>query len=117
MNILVINGSPKGENSNTLKLARAFLEGAGWKEAEILDVWKSHIRPCMGCFSCWNKTPGTCVINDMMSGILPKILGADVIIWSFPLYYYSVPGCLKNLIDRQLPLSQPCLLQCQQLWQ
>lgn len=27
MNILVINGSPKGERSNTLRLTNAFLEG------------------------------------------------------------------------------------------
>ncbi|MDE5768871.1 MAG: NAD(P)H-dependent oxidoreductase [Oscillospiraceae bacterium] len=27
MNILVLNGSPKGERSNTMKLTRAFLEG------------------------------------------------------------------------------------------
>lgn len=110
MNILVINGSPKGENSNTLKLTRAFLEGAGWEKAEILDVWKAHVKPCLGCFSCWDKTPGKCVINDKMIEILPKIVGADVIIWSFPLYYFSVPGSLKNLIDRQLPLNQPFMV-------
>jgi len=27
MNILLINGSPRGEKSNTLKLSRAFIEG------------------------------------------------------------------------------------------
>ena len=27
--------------------------------------------------------------------------------WSFPLYYFNVPGILKNLIDRQLPMSLP----------
>jgi hypothetical protein len=42
-----------------------------------------------------------------MQDILPKLIEADVVIWSFPLYYYSVPGGLKNLIDRQLPLNLP----------
>ncbi|MEE0929390.1 MAG: NAD(P)H-dependent oxidoreductase [Acutalibacteraceae bacterium] len=32
---------------------------------------------------------------------------ADITIWSFPLYYFGVPGKLKNLIDRQLPMSLP----------
>lgn len=77
-----------------------FLDGAGWSDAEIIDVAKAGIKPCLGCFACWNKTPGKCVITDDMAEILAKMIAADVIIWSFPLYYYSVPGGLKNLIDR-----------------
>ncbi|MDR3085730.1 MAG: flavodoxin family protein [Christensenellaceae bacterium] len=107
MRVLVINGSPKGESSNSMKLTRAFLEGAGWANADIVTVVKSNIKPCIGCFACWNKTPGKCVINDDMMGILERITAADIIIWCFPLYYFSVPGGLKNLIDRQLPLSLP----------
>lgn len=107
MNVLVINGSPRGENSNTIKLTRCFLEGTGWKDAEIINIIKLNIKPCLGCFACWNKTPGKCVINDDMPAILQKIISADVIIWSFPLYYFGVPGNLKNLIDRQLPLNLP----------
>ncbi|WP_333648873.1 flavodoxin family protein [Lacrimispora sp.] len=107
MKVLVINGSPKGDSSNTMHLTRAFLKGAGWTDAEIIHVAKADIKGCLGCFSCWNKTPGACVIHDDMTEILAKIIDADVIIWSFPLYYFSVPGSLKNLIDRQLPLNLP----------
>ena len=107
MQVLVINGSPKGDNSNTMLLTRAFLDGAGWRSAEIIDVSKAAIRGCLGCYACWNKTPGQCVIHDGMNELLPKIISAEVIIWSFPLYYFSVPGDLKNLIDRQLPLNLP----------
>ena len=107
LKVLVINGSPKGENSNTMNLTRAFLAGAGWEDAEIIDVSKAEVQDCQGCFACWNKTPGKCVLRDGMSGILPKIIAAEVIIWSFPLYSFSIPGKLKNLIDRQLPLSLP----------
>lgn len=113
--ILLINGSPKGKKSNTYRLATAFLEGmrqAAKEEnrelcLEELQVNRLDIRPCLGCFSCWSKTPGQCCIHDDMSGVLEKLLRADVVIWSFPLYYFSVPGPLKQLIDRQLPLSLP----------
>lgn len=105
--ILVLNGSPKSGNSNTMYLTRAFLNGAKWADAEIIDVAKANVKGCLGCFACWNKTPGKCVINDGMSEILIKLIAADVVIWSFPLYYFGVPGELKNLIDRQLPLSLP----------
>jgi multimeric flavodoxin WrbA len=107
MNVLVINGSPKGENSNTMKLTQAFLDGAGFTDADIIHVEKLRIKACAGCFACWNKTPGKCVFDDDMNDVLTKLIAADVIIWSFPLYYFSVPGGLKTLIDRQLPLVLP----------
>lgn len=107
MSVLIINGSPKGENSNTMKLTRAFAGGAGFGDAEIIDLSKINVKGCLGCFACWNKTPGKCVLNDGINEILQKFVTASVIIWSFPLYYFSVPGNLKNLMDRQLPLSLP----------
>lgn len=111
MNILIINGSPKGEQSNTYCLTKAFLEGMGGSgetiETQTLTVRRMNIRPCLGCFSCWDKTPGQCCVSDDMAQVIEKLLWADVTIWSFPLYYFSVPGPLKNLIDRQLPMELP----------
>lgn len=111
MKILVINGSPKGKRSNTYKLTKAFLEGiklaGGNSEIFETDLTQADIKPCSGCFSCWNKTPGKCCIKDDMQTVLEKMLWADVTIWSFPLYYYNVPGKLKTLIDRQLPMTLP----------
>ena len=116
MRILAINGSPKGERSNTWRLTSAFLQGIAAQEEnahgqapaiETLSVAALDIKPCRGCFSCWSKTPGKCCIRDDMQGVIEKILWADVVIWSFPLYYFGLPGPLKNLIDRQLPMSLP----------
>lgn len=111
MNVLVLNGSPKGKNSNTLKLTNAFVEGLGEIELKQIDVALKNIGGCKGCFCCWNKTPGKCIIHDDMSEVLEANLWADIIIWSFPLYYYTVPGILKNLIDRQLPMSLPFMVE------
>ncbi len=111
MNILIINGSPRGERSNSWQLANAFVAGMGESgkplETQELSVSRLNIRPCLGCFSCWSKTPGQCCISDDMKSVIEKLLWADVTIWSFPLYYFSVPGPLKNLIDRQLPMVLP----------
>lgn len=115
MNILVINGSPKGERSNSLKLAEAFTKGFCDKRqgqglqtsVEQIHAGRLHIEGCKGCFACWKATPGKCCISDDMAGVMEKILWADVIIYSFPLYYFNVPGKLKNLIDRQLPMVLP----------
>jgi len=107
MKVLLLNGSPKGTRSNTYRLSKAFLEGLAPDEIRERIVKNLSISPCLGCFSCWNKTPGKCCIDDDMAQILEGMLWADVIIWSFPLYYFSVPGPLKNLMDRQLPMSLP----------
>jgi len=115
MRILVINGSPKGKKSNTYKLTSAFLEGmrleAKHAEEEVqteeIQVNGLELKPCLGCFGCWDKTPGSCCIQDDMHQVIEKLLWADVTIWSFPLYYYTVPGGLKTLIDRRLPMALP----------
>lgn len=110
MNILVINGSPKGEKSNTYRLTSAFLEGmnqCGVHETISVPVKQLNVKPCLGCFACWNKTPGSCCLNDDMADVIQNMLWADCVIWSFPLYYFSVPGPLKNLMDRQLPMTLP----------
>lgn len=113
MKILVINGSPRGSRSNTYKLTKAFLAGMKAEminetfEVEEMQVNQLDIHPCLGCFSCWSKTPGSCCMQDDMQQVIQKQLWADIILWSFPLYYFTVPGGLKNLIDRQLPMVLP----------
>ncbi len=115
MRILVINGSPKGSRSNTYKLTKAFLAGMEERagavkeifEVEEIQAGRLNIQPCLGCFSCWSKTPGNCCIQDDMQEVIRKLLWADITVWSFPLYYFTVPGGLKNLIDRQLPMLMP----------
>ena len=111
MNILVINGSPKGEKSNSYQLTNAFLRGIKESDSEAAirrrTVCQMDIRPCLGCFSCWNRTPGKCCMEDDMAQVIQDLLWADITVWSFPLYYYTVPGELKNLIDRQLPMLLP----------
>jgi len=111
VNILVLNASPKGAQSNTYQLTTAFLagmrEGCTDLEVQELTLGRLQLRPCLGCFSCWNKTPGQCCISDDMARVIQAQLWADVTIWSFPLYYFSVPGPLKTLIDRQLPMVLP----------
>ena len=114
MKILVFNGSPKGERSNTLQLTKAFCAGITQVEqtqVEIVPVYQREIKDCRGCFHCWSATPGICCIQDDMAELISKILAADLIIWSFPLYYFGLPSRLKALMDRLLPMNLPFMLQ------
>ena len=55
MKILVLNGSPKKENSDTLCITRAFLEGmqqAAPQNMQIIHAVDRRIAYCTGCFTC-----------------------------------------------------------------
>lgn len=106
MNILVINGSPNGENSATLKLTRAFLEGMG-ERAETVSTAELNAQPCRACYACWTKTGGKCVLRDGASEVLEKLRAAELVIWSVPLYCYSAPSHCKALMDRTLCFNRP----------
>ncbi len=84
-----------------------FLEGLneyGRNEVGIVDVIRRKIRPCTGCFTCWYSEEQRCPQQDDMPGILNAVLAADLLIWSFPLYYYGMPSHCKAALDRMLPL-------------
>lgn len=100
--ILAIISSPrKGGNSETL--VEQFVKGA--KEAghsvETVFLRDKKIAPCIACEACL-KNGGTCVQKDDMAEILNKIIAADVIVLSTPVYYYSISAQLKVMIDRTL---------------
>ncbi len=113
MKILVLNGSPKGEKSDTMHITRAFLAGmreAAPQEVRTIDVIDRHIEFCRGCFTC-KRNGGQCVINDDMRDILEQMLASEVLLFSFPLHSYGMPTALKSLVDRMLPLSSMAMAQ------
>ena len=113
MRILVLNGSPK-KKSDTFRLTEAFLKGlnkSGEHKVNIVHVREKQIAPCQGCFGCWQRMDGHCVIRDDQNEILDLYRNADVIIWSFPLYCYAMPSQLKAVLDRTIPLVKMKMVQ------
>ena len=107
MKILVFNGSPKKEKSDTLHITRAFLEGmneVSEQDIQMIHVIDKHIEYCTGCFAC-KQNGGNCIHDDDMRRVLASILSSDLLLFSFPLYSYGMPAHLKALLDRTMPLS------------
>lgn len=104
--ILLINGSPKKEHSATLYAAQAFVHGLEDSlecEVSTLHLASLYIKPCTGCLNCWGRTPGICVVtDDDMPRVWGKVLESDIIIESFPLYFFGMPGPVKTFTDRML---------------
>ncbi len=110
MKILLVNGSPKGERSNTLHITKAFLEGltaSGEHEVTTFMVKDKHIEFCTGCFRCWSRKDGKCIFHDDMQEYTELYKAADVVIFNTPVYYFGMPARLKNLLDRTLPFHVP----------
>ena len=100
--ILVISGSPrKGGNSDIL--CDQFMLGAreAGHAAEKIYLQEQKIGFCRACYAC--KETGTCIQKDDVSVILDKMVNADVIVMATPVYYYTMNGQMKTLIDRALP--------------
>ena len=106
--ILIINGSHKQEHSSTMMVTNAFVKGlnhAGEYEIETIHVAALKVKPCLDCLSCWGRSEGECIIkDDDVPMVKEKILSADVIMLSFPLFFFGMPGELKMLLDRLLSL-------------
>lgn len=108
MKILVLDGSPK-KKSDTFRLTDAFLRGMNKNhehELHVIKVIDKTIAPCRGCFGCWERADGHCVIEDDQNAVLDLYRSSDVVIWSFPLYCDGMPSHLKAVLDRTIPLNK-----------
>lgn len=109
MKVIAINASPKMDKGNTAIILGPFLEGlrGAGAEVELFYTRNLDIVPCQGDYACWVATPGVCFQKDDMEMLLPKLAHADIWVFATPLYVDGLPGPLKNLIDRAIPLLQP----------
>ena len=100
--VLVLAGSPrKGGNSDLL--CDGFIRGAeeAGHTAEKIYLQDLKIGFCRACYGC--RQTGKCVQKDDMDALLDKMVAADVIVLATPVYFYSMDGQMKTLIDRTLP--------------
>jgi len=113
MNVLAINGSPRGANGNTDVLVQAFLRGVqkAGGNTETIYLHEKTINYCTGCYACWTQTPGVCIHEDDMLDLLPKLRNADIVVIATPLYGNMVTGQMKTFLDRTLPLSNPAIVE------
>ncbi len=99
MKVCIVNSSPRyGGNCDVL--CQQFSNGArdAGHEVEVINLREKDIHPCIGCYGCRNTH--VCVRKDDMQEILPKLIEADVIVFASPVYFYSISGQMKCMIDR-----------------
>ena len=66
-----------------------------------------QIRNCIGCFGCWIKTPGTCIIDDEGRSFGKLIPDCDELIVVSKCVYGSLSPDVKLTLERSISVSLP----------
>ena len=98
--ILILSASPRLQGNSDL-LCDQFAKGAqeSGHEIEKIHVHGKKIHYCTGCGTCFEGVKKCPQIDDMAE-ILEKMITADVIVMATPVYFYTMNGQMKTLIDR-----------------
>ncbi|WP_312645578.1 flavodoxin family protein [Hydrogenoanaerobacterium sp.] len=70
------------------------------------DLSEMTINNCIGCWSCWWKTPGQCAFHDL-DKFYHDYISADKVIFICKPSNNFVSAKLKTLFDRMIPLFLP----------
>ena len=105
MEAIVLNGARLGdlkveEVSDTL----SSILGA---QAAVFKLREIPIADCLGCFGCWIKTPGECVIDDAAKDIAKKLMHTDLTVFVTPIVFGGYSYELKKILDRQICRELP----------
>ncbi len=108
MKALILNGALKEDKSmETInKFTEEILIEQGY-EVESILLHEKKIGECIGCFGCWIKSPGVCVIDDYGRILTETIINRDIVIYLTPVVYGGYSSELKKALDRIIPLLLP----------
>lgn len=98
--ITVITGSPR-KNGNSFAMTESFIKAAEEKGCIVtrFDAAFMNIGGCHACETCF-KTGKACSYDDDFNVIAPAILDADAVVFTMPVYWYSIPAQIKAVIDK-----------------
>ncbi len=88
------------------EMLREVLRAQGW-EVETQPLAQMRVRSCAGCFGCWMKTPGECVINDEGRTVAMVVARCDALIFLSPVTFGGYSSLLKHAVDRTIPTISP----------
>ncbi|MDD5265056.1 MAG: NAD(P)H-dependent oxidoreductase [Candidatus Bipolaricaulis sp.] len=106
MDALVLDGSRGAECRDALAALHRALAEAGYT-TEVIPLRERTIAPCRGCFGCWVKTAGECVIDDEGRQVARAIARCDLLVYLTPVTFGGVSFELKKVLDRMIPNISP----------
>ncbi|WBW94996.1 hypothetical protein [Oceanirhabdus sp. W0125-5] len=74
---------------------------------EIVRLGDKSISSCIGCWNCWVKTPGRCVMKDEMAEFYPNYINSDTVILLIDTVQGFISHQAKAFFDRTIPHYHP----------
>lgn len=105
---LVLDGSREGDPLTPVAvqaMAAALAGRVG--EVEPVNLRELDIAPCAGCFGCWVRTPGECVVRDGAQEVLRSYVVSDIVVYATPVTFGGYSSHLKKMLDRFIPVLDP----------
>ena len=98
--IVVITGSPR-KKGNSFAMTDAFIQAAEAKGHQVVrfDAAMMKTGGCRACETCF-QTGKACSFDDDFNTIAPAVLEADAVVFTMPVYWYSIPAQVKGVIDK-----------------
>ncbi len=108
MRALLLDGSPADDRRTTAAADAAAAELAlrGF-EVDHVAVRELDVRACTGCFGCWVRHPGECVIDDDARDVARKIVDSDVYMIVTPTHWGTYGSLTKGVLDRSICVILP----------
>lgn len=103
--IMIFNANPETNNASfedDIYQLSAKLKSNG-NEIQTINLRDKNINYCIGCFSCWVKTPGICVFKDDVPSLLEDYMNSDFIVFATPVIMGFISPLLKNVNERMFP--------------
>ncbi len=75
-------------------------------DIQFIDLSSLKIANCIGCFGCWTKTPGKCVIRDDAVKVYPIIAKSDTLLYISHIKYGGYDTVMKTMLERAIPVQQ-----------
>ncbi len=108
MKTLLLDGSRQGQEElgSVRQVLVNELEGMGWT-VDLVPLREIEIHDCLGCFDCWVKTPGICIIDDEGRDVTRALVQSDLVIFLTPVTFGGYSSELKKALDRSIGLLSP----------
>jgi len=108
MKVILLNGADKNDTTSetVCKMFSDKLKKHN-HEAILINLRDVEIASCLGCFGCWIKTPGICVIDDPGREIAKSVVQSDLVITVTPITFGGYSYELKKALDRLIPIISP----------